>query len=298
MSDDHKTGGDAAPTTGTATPAPGSDASGSQGQTGSADYESRIRSDPDFALREAKSHQSRADQEAARNRELSRLVGGDGSRARQLLEQYGADTVAAAVENYAQLRNHADLGKAIQEFETTGTLNFQSNSDAGNVLEDEYMTDEERELKALRAEVSELRQGQTSLTVHTGTTALQGHLEKVKEAFHLSPDEFRHVSEALESDARKWAGSPQGVDLLKTIQTADGYATVKALALGKLPDSTFLEMGERKRLRDKQRLSGFETDGPSRPGSPGDEELPTVKGALAAFQQAKENPGAMKRKYG
>jgi hypothetical protein len=264
-----------------------SSASGQAGQ-GSQDYLGRIRDGGDFAASEVTKHQSRADKAEAENRRFVETLGGENGQLQQLLSQVDAETIVTAVNNYAAIRQHDKFGRVVQEYETTGQI--PSSGTYPVEEEDEYLSPEQREIRDLKIELNKTRTQINGITTSTGTAALQGHLETFAKEHFLSAEEFETVKRAIEPQIKQWGTNDAGRSALQRLQTPDGYSTVKALGLQNLPESVIFELGDRKRLRERERLERHRTDGPSESSTTGREAPPEVKGALAALKYAKANP--------
>lgn len=284
-------GGDAIPTNGSGQAA---NADGGSGH-GSNDYLSRITQGGDFAVNEVRSHQSRADKVQAAYDKLVSSIGGEDHALVQAAQNYGADTLYQAVTGYVQMKNHPTGAQLAREFETTGTISAAaasasaSTTDPGN--DDEWLSEEQKEIRSLREELTEIKSATNGLTLSAGTTALKGHLERLKGELYLTDQEFGQVAEKVESQLRDWSGSDAGRNALRNLQQPGSYTSVKSLVMPLLPEDTLFQLGERKRQHDRNRVSGFETDGPSGAQTTGMEEPPEFKSALEAMKWFREHNG-------
>lgn len=262
----------------------------STGDQGSQDYLGRIRAGGDFAAEEVRKHQSRADKMEAEVRKLSQSTGEDSEAIRSLLSQgLTPEMIAAAVTNYFALRSHPNLQDKVLGLERTGMIP-DGNSQNASEIEDEYLTDEQREIRELRTELKRVREETAGLTQSTGSAALQNHLERFAQENFLKPDEFEKVKQGMGSQARQWGNNEQGLALLRSLQNPTAYDTVEAVAWKFVPKEVRFQLGERKRLHDQKRVDGFRTDVPSGLSTTGKEPPAEVKGALNALRYAKANP--------
>jgi hypothetical protein len=288
-------GGDATQTTdgGDAIASSTADASAgtpSAGDASSQDYLGRIRADADFAVREVTGHQSRADKMEAEVRRLTEATGGDSGPIREILAQgIAPETVKVVFDNYLALRNNPQSQEMILGFEQTGALPERSQSST-SVDEEEYLSDEQKEIRQLRSELQALKQDQTGLTQSTGTAALQGHLERFAKENFLRPEEFETLKQGMAGQVKQWGTNDQGLGLLRSLQSPGSYETVDAVAWKFIPKDVRFQLGERKRLHDREKVEGFRTDSPVDTSTTGQELPAEVKGTLNALQYAKANP--------
>jgi hypothetical protein len=278
-------GGDSIATTDAAA----STATPGAGDASSQDYLGRIRADGDFAASEVTKHQSRADRMEAENRRLTDR-GGDAGPIQDLLSQgVKPETVKAVFDNYLRLRGDPQTQEMILGFEQTGQITGQSN--AGQTTDDdEYLTDEQKEIRELRSHVQRLETEQAGITTSTGTAALQQHLERFAKENFLKPDEFDQVKKGMAPQVAQWGTDNSGRKLLRDLQNPAAYDTVEAVAWKFVPKDVRFQLGDRKRLQDRERVEGFRTDSPTDTSTTGKELPAEVKGALNALQFAKANP--------
>jgi len=289
------TGDDATQTTGSGdsiatTDAAASTATPGAGDASSQDYLGRIRAGGDFATSEVTKHQSRADKMEAEVRRLSESTGGDSGPIRELLAQGVApETVKVVFDNYLRLRADPQTQEMILGFEQTGQIAGRSNANP-STDDDEYLTDEQKEIRQLRTELQTVRQEQVGLTTSTGTAALQGHLERFAKENFLRPEEFEAVKQGMAPQVNQWGTNDNGRKLLRDLQNPGAYDTVEAVAWKFVPKEVRFQLGDRKRLQDRERVEGFRTDSPVETSTTGKELPAEVKGALNALQFAKANP--------
>ena len=277
-------GGDSIATTDAAA----SSAAPSAGDASSQDYLGRIRADADFAVDEVRKNQSRADRMEAENRRLSTESGG-AEIAELRAQGLEPATIKAVVDNYIRLRGDPGSQAMILGFEQTGQINSGA-SDPASVDADEYLTDEQKEIRQLRTEVQTLRQDQVGLTQSTGTAALQGHLERFAKENFLKPEEFDAVRKGMAPQVTQWGTNDAGRKLLRDLQTPASYDTVEAVAWKFVPKDVRFQLGDRKRLHDRERVEGFRTDSPVDTSTTGRELPAEVTGALNALEFAMNNP--------
>jgi hypothetical protein len=273
----------------------GTQASGDSGPSGSVGYLEKARQDPDWAISELRKHQGRADRAESENRELLKDLGGSDGEVLQWVKAAGHQTVAKAIGTYAALRQNEHLGPVFAQYETTGELPSRApGNSGGDAVEEEYLTQEEKRINALEAKNQALEGRLNALTQSSGTAALQGHLEKVAQDYHLTPEEFAKVKTGLSSQVKQWGVTEPGRQLLQQLQDPDSYDSVEAVALKYIPKQALRELGRREELREQQRLQGFETDGPSKSATTGTEPPPEIKTAQDAIKFARSNPDKLR----
>lgn len=236
------------------------------------DYEAKIRSDPEFALKEVKNQQSGRTRAEARLRSIVERIGGEGSQLWGLLHADGVtgEALAKYVQRYAALSQNPQAAAALQRFEQTGQFSLGGNgngsADAGEDDLDDFDPMAKR-IKSLEAQLQELRQGHQGLTLSSGKAALQSHLQKLRGELALDDEGFSKVNEWLNGYIRNLdPQNPTTESLMRQMQDPNGYKTLRTLALGHIAENApeLLDgLGERKRLRDRQSVARYRTDVPS-----------------------------------
>ena len=226
----------------------------------------------------------------AENRRLVESTGGESGPIRELLAQgIAPDTVKAVFDNYLRLRSDPQTQEMVLGFENTGTITGRPNANP-STDDDEYLTDEQKEIRQLRSEVHTLRNDQAGLTQSTGTAALQGHLERFAKENFLQPEEFDAVRKGMAPQVTQWGTNDPGRKLLRDLQTPEAYDTVEAVAWKFVPKDVRFQLGDRKRLHDRNKVEGFRTDSPVDTSTTGRELPAEVTGALNALEYAMANP--------
>ena len=272
----------------------GASASSETGASAPSDYKQRVGAGGEFAVTEVTKHQGRADRAEAANRELIGKLGGENSSLLQLVNKYGVDQVMGTLNEYGRITSDPRIAQAIEAIETGGQPATATNTAPDD---DEYLTDEQREIRELRAELKAATSQLSELTVNTGGAALQGHLESVFGDLNLTQEEIGSIEQSFKQQVSEWSKTDQGRAVLRGLQKSTAKADVRALVLKLLPDDTLFGLGERRRLREQNRLRDFETDGPSGFEANEADDMPEVKGIHAAFEAARANPGALRRMY-
>jgi hypothetical protein len=208
-----------------------------------------------------------------------------------LFEQYDAATLKAAVENYRTLRNGADYGEAIQEFERTGQLPTRKGSETKVEEEDEYKTPEEREMESMRTELKELRANTNANTLASGRTVLQGHMETVFGEYGFTSEDTEKMRKAMTTQFDTWGTLGRaGEDAMKSLTTPNGVATVRGIMLSSITPDALRAAASNADLRKRQGLSSLATDGPSGTASAGTEPPADFASHYEAAKWAKANP--------
>ena len=251
-----------------------------------ADFLQRARENPEWAAEQVTQFQSTADRAEAATKKLVDKIGSMDA----LLEEFGADTVKAAVENYRNVRNHPDFAEWVPEFEQTGQLPTRTGSEP-KVDDGEYKTPEEQELISLRAEVAGLRQDTNANTMASGEQVLTKHMEKVFGEYGLAPEDAEKMRATMVSQMKSWATSGEpGKAALKTLMSPNGYKTVQGIMLSELSPEILHKAATNAALRKHKGLSGLATDGPSGSPGTGTEPPPEFDSIIDAAKWARANP--------
>ena len=231
--------------------------------------------------------------QAARDRaeaEIQKLVEQIGPL-KTYIDKGQAKDARAALDNYVALRASPEIGEMIQEFERTGKLPERKGSEP-NTDDDEYQTPEERELKALRVELADVRQATNANTLASGKETFTKHMEEVFREFQFAPEDAEKSRAAMVSQLEAWQNQgPKGMAAIESVGTQNGYKTVRGIMLADIPREAFARASANVALRKSQGLSDLSTDGPSGSLSTGREAPPDFAGDfIAASKWAKANP--------
>lgn len=248
-----------------------SEASGSS-QTAVNDYLARARQNPEWAVEQIRSHQSRADKNAEAEKKYQELVRRLGP-AQALIDTYGGDVVATATNNYAALRQAEGLAESILEFEKTGQLPQRRNGSAQTMeQEEEYLTPEEHQIRELRQEVENLKSGLTGQAFTTGKATLERHMQEVLSEFQFAPEKEQQLRENVVATFERWRGAGEpGKQALNGILGPGGAQTIRGIMLGNLSAKDIAEAAQGAALRKQQKLGRLATDGPGGIASSGRE---------------------------
>jgi hypothetical protein len=223
-------------------------------------------------------------------RRLSEAPGGANGPIGNLVAQgIAPETIKMVFDNYVALRGHPQTQDVVLAYEQTGTVPDRSNPSTSG-QEEEYLSDEQKEIRELRKELQSMRQAQVGLTQSTGTAALRQHLERFSRENFLQPEEFEALKTGMTGQIQQWGSNEQGLGLLRNLQDPSSYDTVEAIAWKFVPKDVRFQLGDRKRLRDQEKLEGFRTDVPPETSTTGKELPAEVKGSLEALQYARANP--------
>ena len=257
------------------------------------DFKRRAMADPEWAWEQVRGFQSAADKAKAAEEKHNDLVGQLGE-AREIIDQYGGQVVANAVKNYAQLRMSDEYGKDIQSFEQTGQLPTRAGSDQSTTDSEEYLTDEEREIRTLKATVQDLSNRVGENTRTSGREVLKGHIEKVFSEFDFEPEVKERMRSAVVNQFETWsrAGSA-GEAAVQAVMQPTGEKTVRGLMLSGVTPDDLMNASGRTALRKKNGLSTLATDVPGATGSKGTEPPPQFATAIEAAKYAAANPDAI-----
>ena len=263
-------------------------ASGSQ-DSGSGDYLDRVRSGGDFAAQEVRSHQSRADKAEARLNAMEwigTLEQGRGS--------LSGDEIMHHLGQYNGLLQDPGMKAAIERFRSNGSS--PDTSTTSTDADEEYLSDEQRELRQVRTELADLktRQGQTEFL--DGQQALKQHMEDIRGAYGLPDDVFKTGSEATAAQIVQWHSQGEtGRKAIESLKGPNGRKVVEGILIPAIGPEGLLQAQQNRDRRRTNALGALETDGPSGNASTGREEAPKFTGPnahLDAARWAAENPGA------
>lgn len=251
-----------------------------------ADFLRRARENPQWAEDQVRQFQSAADSaEAARQKLVEQY-----EPVKALIDQYGGTTVASAVENYRAIRNSAEIGEVIQEFERTGQLSARKESEPKSD-DDEYKTPEELEIKGLKAELAKVAADTNANTLASGRQVLEGHMEKVFTEYGFASEDVVKMRTGMKAQFETWSklGSA-GENALKSLMSVGGEATVRGIMLSTISPDALRAAASNTDLRKQQGLSRLATDGPSGIGSAGKEAPTEFSSAFEAAEFARANP--------
>jgi hypothetical protein len=244
----------------------------------SQDYQARLESDHKFAVEMAKKNQARADQAENENRGYrefkDHFVGPELEKA---IKEMGGGVVAYRhlVGLSAAMTNEV-FRKAYENYQITGKFELNPRSagaaevNGSEETQDEYLTIEERKIRALEEQNRLLQQRVGNVEISTGRAALQGHMDKLLANYALEPEQVKQVRHTLDSAFNQMQKSGTATQFEGT----NGYQFARSIALSALDDSVIQQSAERARLRKQGQLGRLATDGPS--GSSGRGEPPPV----------------------
>lgn len=267
---------------------PGTDAQVAASSPDPSDFDSKLRNDPDFAVRFAKEQQSEA------TRAKQRLKQAD--LALQIAERLGNGDVAAgsakALEElalFAQIKQNPTFARMLERFQSGAPLETQPSYDGGGSLYDAGTPSEddprEKQLRALQGNVARLEE---SLSVRSAVDAFKS-FQNTEYGRLLNKEEMGEVFSGMEAQIKAWSKTPEGRNKLMSLTPED----VNVIALNHLHRTNkLLELGERRAQQRSAQLRERETDVPSRISA---DRVPRTNGAgltaLEAFKQAKSELG-------
>ena len=213
--------------------------------------------------------------------------------AKELIDQFGADTISAAVKNYGHIRNSPEIGETVQNFERTGELLVTPKSEPNAEAADEYKTPEEIELANLKMQVQTLRGETKANTMTSGRTVFEGHMEDVFREFNFTEKDVSEIRAGLHRQFDSWQQQGQpGLDAVKGVMGLGGAQTVRGLMLASVTPDQLRAASENTNLRKQEGLAGMSTGGPSGTASRGLEPPADFKTIHEAADWARANPEA------
>lgn len=184
--------------------------------------EERIKRDPEFAL------------------EQYLKVKGDGTKNYQALKKYeaitriadqlgGAEVASQLLNEYAAVSQSADVARIREHYRSHGTLPTTSSTRTDDTTdEDVYKDPQTLEIEALKKDLADVRNSISQTKGVLGKQSVMSMLDKLREEY---PDGFEeHVLPKLETNFADWERTPQGRELLASINY-DQLKTVAARAV-------------------------------------------------------------------
>lgn len=257
--------------------------------TSSRGYLERVKTDPDFATEQVRSHQSRADTLGAEKKKLEERVG----NLNDYLDRYSGDQLAQNLKLLESLAKDPSGFAAIQEFQASGTFTVPGAKevDVTTSETDEYKTPEEIEIEALKANQHRLESELGQMRGHNSRNALLDHLEKFYGEYDVAPDARKQLAKDMGDLVEAWKSQGDaGKAALENLMNPSSYeSTFRGVALGRLDPGEVAEAAQRAKLRKEKGLSALSTDSPSGRASSGAEAPPEFKSAVEAFAYAQEH---------
>lgn len=271
------------------TPGPVADASASSPDPN--DFDARLRSDPDFAVRFAKEQQSAATKANAALRKAELAI--------RIAETVGNGDVtagaSAALERLTlmqQMEQNPDMARIIERFKSGAPIAAPSESSSlyGTGYEEEDPN--EKRIAALQGTIARLQERTIAQDMRSH---LQGFMEDEVGGKYLTPEERASVANGIEAQLMAWAKTPEGRARFERGISREDIDTLGTFHLRK--SGLLLKLGERAARQQVEQLRTRETDGPSRTNANGVPkasrvgELSGAAAALAAWREAKEEIG-------
>ncbi len=223
------------------------------------DFESRIRSDPEFAIAELKKNQAAASRANDRLRKGSlaldiaeRIGGGDLAK--------GAETALSELTIFRQMQGHPEMKAMIERWQSGKPLTGVAAEPIGSGYYDQGLDEDdprEQQLRTLQGTTERLQQklAQREMVDHLRAFA-QTDLGK-----YLTPEEMGEVSSVIGAQLRAWSQTPAGREQAANLD----LNTIEIVAMDHLKRSgKLLELGERAARQRAEGLQQRETDVPSR----------------------------------
>lgn len=264
-------------------------ATGTQGAPPSgSDYLARVRSGGEWAVSEVQNQQRRADQAAEKLKQMESWLGGLSA-----YQQPGitGDLLAQHLSDYLEVVKTPEGQARFQSLrEGKGTSMDATHKPA----EDEYLTDEEKEIRALKAQVARLESRLTGQDTTLGQQALLRHIGKVASDWNLSDPQKQKLLDTLTKQVETWARQGDtGLAAIKNLSGPSGWETVEMMLPRTLGRDGLSESMKAQLLRDQSVRRELQTDRPSGRFTGNAEPPPEFKTAHEALVYAMENPGVL-----
>jgi len=253
----------------------------SQGPT---TYTQRLRSDPEFAermVRELQSEKDKLQDQVSKNQGLNHLA-----------EKYGADKVEAYINDYMSLASDPDLVQGILHYRQHRSFpgqQIQGNSSNGQEtgMADEYITDEERQVKqqldSLNGQVRALESKLASQSSSISRSRFAEQLAKTSNEIGLSQEQHQRVMESLGAKLDAWSqaasrGDMAGEAAIQNLMGPDPGKFVMSAVMSELTPNDFEDIQRTRSLRRQEQVGRYETDGLSPVPTTGTESSPDMQG--------------------
>jgi hypothetical protein len=184
--------------------------------------EQRIRTDPDFAVdqyKRVKGESTKLYQQTKKYEAITRIA-----------DQLGGAEVASQLLNeYAAVSQSADVARIREHYRSHGTLPTTSSTRTDDTTdEDVYKDPQTLEIESLKRDLADVRNSISQTKGVLGKQSVMSMLDKLREEY---PDGFEeHVLPKLETNFADWERTPQGRELLASINY-DQLKTVAARAV-------------------------------------------------------------------
>jgi hypothetical protein len=209
------------------------------------------------------------------------------------LEQYmgtiDGNTAARSLIEYNRALQDPVMKEQLQRFFATGKASASPST--SDDTDDEFLSDEQKEIRELRAELAAVNQRLAGTELSSATHTLKEHVEKVVGDYYLTPELAKEAKTNLERTINHYKNDGErGQAAIRNLLSPSGFEIVKSLMIPPLDPDALLDCRQNRDRRKKAGLDALATD--SRPGaaSTGREPPPdfstmvdgTIKGALWA----------------
>lgn len=260
------------------------------------DFRERAMQDPDFAWKQVQTHQSRADTLQAESQKATKEL----QTFKEGLGNYANDDPANIALHLDQIVMPVKNNPAVQKAFQDAVAGKETPSGGNEVDDEEYLSDEQKELREVKAQLTAVNSRLGQQESSAGAQALGEHLKSVLTNWDAGPEASKRVTEGLRNYVHGLAAQGEvGIKALHNLQDPKhGPSTVKALVLGMMTDEEHVQAVHNRDLRRQGKLSGMATDGQSSGASSGDEMPPEFESSLDTLNYAMEHPEKMKAIYG
>jgi hypothetical protein len=251
-----------------------------EGAVNTGDLEARLRTDPEFAVKEYKKLQSDHGRLTSRLQQLkqaedvARAVGGGDVKA-------GSEALSGYAQYGYQIQQNSQLNEVVQRALQTGAL--PETQTASTQVEDEYV---DPEVQSLRNEIQGLKQMLGSVQTDTSFSKVKTLANDFRETDigqALTNEEWNELVGSWEGNVKTWASAPNGTELLRGLSKEQ----LRVMALNHFDQKGQLQeiYGRIAAGKDANRQR-FSTEGPGEIG--GESAVrPEFGSVLEAFEHAK-----------
>ncbi len=259
------------------------------------DYRVKVMAGGEFAWEQNKVHQAKADRLSTEMQALKAQKEGLG-------EYASVDTklIAGHMDNYVafvQTPQGREVMRQIAEDKASGGEGkfTMPSAETKTTDDDEYLTDEQKEIRELRSEIADVRTGQGSLSVQAGQQAMTGHFTSIAAKMTLTDEQKSKAAAGLKQEIQSWGGQGAvGAQAIKNLSTAAGKDVIETLVIKHLGGWEGLKDNAKSAvLRDKDFLSGITTDSPSSALTGATEAPDIVQDTVAYLEMIERDPSLL-----
>jgi hypothetical protein len=210
----------------------------------------------------------------------------------QIKENFSGADIHKHLTDLDRMMRDPKMAEVIADFQANGTVtSLPAASNGASTEDDEYLTDEQRKINELEAQLAQLNGRLASQETGQGAQALQSRLEEFFANWPSPPDVQERVRKSLIGTGEGWSRNGEvGRKALEALSSPEGINTVEVLALRELSQAERKAAIQAAALRTEHGLASLGTESLSEGASTGGEAPPAFKSSLEALRWARANP--------